>query len=150
LRRRISWIYGDEKNPAKISIEDRELTLPYDWAAFKALNLEGSERELALKAYYQHKDHSAWRYLSKPNPWMHRAASYVCVNPDNPAERWSTFKEYSSLISLLFLAAQDEETAAINGYTVDTRIEHFIIEKPHPIILKEPSQNKTQPQLLEK
>ena len=53
------------------------------------------------------------------------------MNLDNPAERWSTFKEYSSLISLLFLAAQDEETAAINGYTVDTRVEHFIDELAH-------------------
>jgi len=120
-----------KKNSATILVDGEAIPLPLDWPAFKALNLTDDKREMALRAYYQHKDHSAWRYLSKPNPWMHEAASYVYVNPDSPTERWSTFEEYLPLISVLFLAAADKETPAINGYTLDARIEHFIDELAH-------------------
>jgi len=124
-------------HPATIDRNDgSKLDLPMDWVAFQALGLselklehqDFSEKEQALRAYYQHKDHTAYRYLSHPNPWMHSRASYVEINPNNPDERWSTFEEYQPLIAMLFLAATDEKTAACDGYTLETRLEHFIAE----------------------
>ncbi len=119
-------------DPAKITRDDgSELVLPQDWREFKALiPLSPEETEHALKAYYQNKDHTVLRYLSKPNPWMHETASYVEVN-DNHTERWSTFEDHQPLIALFFLAAQDSEIRCIDGYTVETRTAHFIDELAH-------------------
>lgn len=138
LRQALETRYTE--TPAKIiRDDDSELPLPYDWQAFQALNLstikqetqENSEYDRALQAYYQHKDHTAWRYLLKPNPWMHKQAGFVEVNPHNLRERWSTFEEYQPLITMLYLAAIDNETPPTEGYTLDTRLEHFIDELAH-------------------
>ena len=118
------------ESPATIARDDdnRQLVLPLLWKIFTRLELSPSERKRALKAYYGHRVHSAWRYLSKPNYWMHEDASYVYVNSENPDEKWSTYEEYVPLISLLYLAASDEKIPAIDGHTLRTRIEQFIAE----------------------
>lgn len=119
------------EHPATIEIErtgiKQQLDLPMLWEDFVALDLTPEERLAANKAYYQHKDHSAWRYLSKPNPWMHAHAGYVYISDDR-TQRWSTFEEYQPLIALLFLAAQDENIPAEDEFTLETRLEHFIGE----------------------
>ncbi|WP_412757517.1 ankyrin repeat domain-containing protein [Legionella bozemanae] len=121
-----------EHNPATITIEHQgkqtAITLPLNWEALQALHLDESTYQDALRAYYQHKAHSAWRYLSKPNPWMHEHASYVYVNPDNTQERWSTFEEYQSLISMLYLAVIDKTMPCLDHHTFESRLEHFIDE----------------------
>jgi hypothetical protein len=66
--------------------------------------------------------------LLKPNPWMADNASYVYVNPQNHAEKWSTFEEYKPVITMLYLATIDNTTPAIDGYTMETRLEHFVEE----------------------
>ncbi len=116
-------------HPATVTTGDgRVISLPLDFDKFQALakTLSADTRERALQSYYQHPDHTALRYLSKPNPWMSNHAQYVNGNHQEGA--WSTFDEYESLISLLYLAAKDESTPAINGYTIETRIENFIKE----------------------
>jgi len=121
-----------ERHPASISIqqghESSKFELPFDWSSFQALHLEPPLYQDALKAYYQHKDHTAYRYLSKPNPWMHQQASYVYINPDNHTEKWAAFEEYKTEISLFYLAAIDTTDTPIDGYTPETRLEHFIDE----------------------
>ena len=102
--------------------------LPMDWDDFIALNLSSTEQKDALKAYYQHKDHTAWRYLSKPNRWMAADASYVYVDKHSPDMRWSTFEEYQPLIVMFYLAAKDEGCPPIDDFTLETRLEHFIEE----------------------
>ncbi|WP_133130802.1 ankyrin repeat domain-containing protein [Legionella yabuuchiae] len=117
-----------ETNPAKINRDNgSELCLPLNWKDFLQLNLNSVEKERALTAYYQHKDHTALRYLSKPNHWMDERAGYVYISNDR-SERWSTFEEYQPLIALLYVGAADKETSPIDGYTLDTRLEHFIRE----------------------
>lgn len=118
--------YAD--NPAKINVDDKEIILPLDWISFKALELTPVQYEAALKAYYQHKDHTAFRYLSHPNPWISLKASYVYINPDNMHERWATFEEYAPLLAMLWLAVQDESIPPTDGHTLTGRIEHFIDE----------------------
>jgi ankyrin repeat protein len=118
-----------EQKPAQIICDDGStLVLPLEWQDFQALLLTTKEKNLALQAYYQHTDHTAWRYLLKPNPWMAENASYVYVNPNKTSERWSTFEQYQPLIVMLFLAALDEEIASYGGYTPENRLEHFIAE----------------------
>jgi hypothetical protein len=130
LRKTLEYRY--DENPAFLTRDDQEIIkLPINWASFNQLTLNPKERARALTAYYQNKDHSAWRYLSKPNPWMAPNASYVYVNPDNREERWSTFEEYQPLISTLYLAATDASTPATDGWTLETRLEHFIDELAH-------------------
>ena len=107
------------------------LILPIRWEDFQQLHLTPAQRAEALTAYYQNKDHAALRYLSKPNPWMHEQAAYVTFNPSNPQEKWSTFEEYQSFIAMLFLAAQDTEIPPTEGYTLETRLDHFIDELAH-------------------
>ena len=116
-----------EEAPAVLARGGREtIQLPLEWNAFQALKLSSSERDEAMHAYAQNKDHSAWRYLSKPNPWMHRNASYV--HYEAGLGRWSTFEEYEPLISLFYLAAIDTKSSPIEGHTLETRLEGFIAE----------------------
>ncbi len=123
-------------HPAMLVRDDQsELELPLDWLGeegFAALlpTLTATEQQRAKQAYHVHPDHTALRYLSKPNYWMDAQASYVYVN-DAHTERWSTFEEYNPLIALMYLAAIDEEIPALNGYTIETRFEHFINELCH-------------------
>jgi hypothetical protein len=108
-----------------------EIKLPMDYASFKNIQKEllfdKEDIEEASKAYYQHKDHSAWRYLAKPNPWMSTQASYVYIN-DEHTERWSTFEDYQPLIALLWLAACDSTIKPIDGSTLEGRIALYIAE----------------------
>ncbi|TAL64171.1 MAG: hypothetical protein EPN84_03800 [Legionella sp.] len=101
--------------------------LPVEYADFIALNLSSAEKKRALKAYYENKNHTALRYISKPNHWMHQKASYVYIN-DERTERWSTFEEYQSLIATFYLAAIDKKSPAIDGHTIPGRLTHFIHE----------------------
>ncbi len=126
-------------HPAEI-VDDNHCkrSLPMNWANFNALSLSKkspedggvNEHERALNAYYQHKDHTAFRYLLMPNPWMHNDASYVCINEAH-TYRWSTFEDYQPLIAMLFLAATDGKAEPCDGFTLETRLEHFIDELAH-------------------
>ena len=130
LRETLVSRYND--HPVFLRLDNEEIIkLPLDWVSFNQLELNEEERAQGLRGYYQNKDHTAWRYLSKPNLWMSPNASYVYVNPNQPAERWSTFEEFQPLISMLYLAATDKNMSATEGWTLDTRIEHFIDELAH-------------------
>ncbi len=121
-----------EEEPACIPCgKDELIALPQDWHAFQHLDLTQQQRSGALTAYHKHKDHTAWRYLLKPNPWIAASASHVKVNPVNALEKWSTFEEYKPLISMLYLAAKDEGVPPTNGHTLETRLSHFFDELAH-------------------
>src|SRR3990167_8070941 len=120
------------QNPATITMDDGSLKeLPVLYTDFIKLELSENEKSRALEAYYRHKDHTALRYLAKPNMWMHRNASYVYV--DNNNLKYSTFEEYQPLIALLYCAARDENIAQEDseGFTPETRFAHFIDELSH-------------------
>ena len=116
-----------EAHPACIIINEVATILPAQWNSFKDLNLQGDDYKKALIAYYQNKNHTAWRYLSKPNPWMHAEAEYVCVNEDK-TKRWADFEEYQSLIAMHWLAVNDESTEPSHGHTMEGRLNHFVDE----------------------
>ncbi|MBA2655956.1 MAG: ankyrin repeat domain-containing protein [Tatlockia sp.] len=113
--------------PARISGNGKTIPLPISFKEFKALTLTHNQTQDALKAYHQHPTHTAWRYISKPNHWMHRHASYVYMSADR-SERWSTFEEYKPLIAIMYLAATDKDMAPTTEYTLDSRFQHFINE----------------------
>ncbi|EHL32182.1 hypothetical protein [Legionella drancourtii] len=126
-----------EANPTTLELVDRygkkhTQMLPFEWDEFQQLK-EGLSKEQyknALIAYHQHEAHTAYRYLSKPNPWMADNASYVYVYDNEQGQqtalRYSTFEEYQALINLFYLAAFDEEAPAIDGYTLEGRKTLFI------------------------
>ncbi|RUR11376.1 ankyrin repeat domain-containing protein [Legionella sp. km772] len=114
--------------PCLVSEEGRPIELPLDFSQFRALALSPKQQEEALKEYYKHPYHSAWRYLSKPNYWMHQQASYVYVDEQDRSLKWSSFAEYQFLIALCWLAAKDNAIPPTDGHTLEGRIEHFIRE----------------------
>ncbi len=130
LRNTLQELYSE--SPASITINTQEqgniLELPLTWNAFQALPLTQNLYQNALEAYHQNIYHTAWRFLEKPNPWMHPNASYVNVNPRNPSQRWAMFEPYQELICLLYLAVMDELTEATEGFTKKLRLEHFLKE----------------------
>ena len=111
------------KNPASIKPGATTIQLPLDYEAFDELIIQASHRALALEAYYQHSDHTALRYLSRPNRWMAADANFV--RREN-GQSWSTFEQYIPLIALLYVAVSDPDMAACDGHTKDSRVEHFI------------------------
>ena len=130
LKNRLETRY--EINPAVLQLgQEKPLVLPFCWDDFQSLALKPDERKAALEAYAAHKDHTAWRYLSKPNPWMHEQAAYVYVNPNNHHEKWSTFEEYQPELCLYYIGAMDKEIPPTDGYTLETRLEGFIDELAH-------------------
>lgn len=117
-----------KNNPAFIVNEKQiRITLPMDFYTLQTLNFSKNEYQQALEAYYQHKDHTAWRYLQKPNPWIDPEAFYVYLNVKTN-ERWSSFEEYQPLIALFWLAACDESIPPTDDHTLETRLNHFIDE----------------------
>jgi hypothetical protein len=127
-----------EANPAQLITTDQYnqthfQSLPLEWqdleelrtGADRATGLSDAQYQAALKAYYQHPVHTAYRYLSRPNYFMHPGASYVYVNENDRAERWSTFEEYIELITLLYVAAKDESMAPTQDFTLEGRIALF-------------------------
>lgn len=116
------------QNPAVIFSGGRPIVLPLEYAAFRALRLSATDEEYALQAYYLNKNHSAWRYLSKPNFWISAEAEFVCIDPANPRLRWANFENYQYLIVLLWVAAQDENIPPVDGHTLESRLGHFIQE----------------------
>ncbi|MDP3704505.1 MAG: ankyrin repeat domain-containing protein, partial [Legionellaceae bacterium] len=116
-------------NPAHITLSNGgQKRLPVNWEDFNALRLSPKEKQLALNAYYQHKDHTALRYLTKPNRWMANDADYVERDPHYAHLGWSTFESYKPLIVMLWLGAGDVNTPPIDGFTLETRMTHFIDE----------------------
>lgn len=113
-------------DPALVITQKQGLvSLPYDYQAFCKLNLNPKEKQRALEAYYQHPTHSAWRYLSKPNPWLHSGAKFTLGFLNY---RYANFEEYQDYIALFFLAASDDKVGACDGLTLEGRLEHFINE----------------------
>lgn len=130
------------QNPAKISLGTTEdhIDLPVQWAQFKDLRLSPAQHALALKAYYRHPDHTALRYLSDPNMWLHEKCDFLA-----PGTRCSTFRHHEDLISVLYTAASDETTPATVGFTVESRVELFVkalalIGRAHNMDKRRPSQ----------
>ena len=120
-----------QQNPAKINIHDEEIILPATWSDFQRLGLQGQAYQDALQAYYQHKDHSAWRFLAKPNPWLAANASYVRFDKQNRWLRWSDFEGYQELITLLYCAVIDPNSPPTDDFTFEARLVQFIDELAH-------------------
>lgn len=125
---RAALIRRYNEHPASIiKTNGTALSLPYDFSALSALNLEKDDYQMALKAYYKHKDHTAWRYLLKPNPWLNKRAVYT-ASIENVPQPWSSFESYQALIAMLWLAATDTTIACTPGFSLKIRLEHFIEE----------------------
>lgn len=61
--------------------------------------------KFALEAYYKHRIHAAWRYLSSPNPWIHENAISQSVDGGKAAIIPEPLKE---LLAYLWIALNDD------------------------------------------
>jgi hypothetical protein len=98
--------------------------LPLTWEAFVHLNLQGNDRNIALREYYKCKLHTAWRYLTPNNPWL---------DPDPNAdymERTRISQErFKDLIAQIYLAVTDESASPSTGdFTIEHRTLIFFAE----------------------
>jgi hypothetical protein len=118
-----------EAHPATFKHGKKFIALPVTWEDFQRLiqseKLTSKEQQAALQAYYKNTDHTAIRYLSKPNRWMHEHAPYVCANEDG-TEKWANFKDYQELISLMYIASIDPKAPPTEGHTLESRFNFFI------------------------
>lgn len=112
-------------NPARIKVRTEDLKIPMTWVEFGKFTsvLPSTQRASALQALYEHKIHTALRYLSNPNPWLHERADYLPMG-----QRCSSFQDYIPLIAVLYAAASDTKAPGTEGFTVETRVEQFIAE----------------------
>lgn len=115
-------------NPIRLMIQGEIITLPLDWKSFSACSLTSAARQEALVAYYKHTDHTALRYLSRPNNWLSPQADYVEATGFNRSERGAIFEGYILLMVTLWSASVDETIPPIDGHTLQGRVDHFINE----------------------
>lgn len=114
----------------QITLRNVIYTLPFDYSLLHTFITTSDFNNIELQqihaVYYKNDYHTAWRYLAKPNFWMHSNASYVYVNQTHAA-RWSTFEEHQSLIAYLWLAAGDSNYPPVEkNVTVNHRINLYI------------------------
>jgi len=71
-----------------------KMNLPLEWTEWESSPLFKNPE--AINAYYQHKIHTAWRYLQIPNPWFSSDATYFeSVNMENgEVKRTGFYKNY--------------------------------------------------------
>lgn len=112
-----------EAFPAKLDIDGKETVLPFSQRDFvkmlKDKIIKTDYFSLAMQAYAKNIYHTSYRYLSKPNVFMHQNAAYVYqFEQRGRIYRYSTFQEYINIVVPFFLAASDEVTPAIDGYPI--------------------------------
>ncbi len=118
-----------QQNPAQCDFNaDTVLLLPLRMEDFNQLNLADNHRQQALNQYYKHPVHTCWRFFQMPNPWIHPEAAYTLHNPVNQTQRWANYQNYIPLIATLYLAVNDEQYPACDGFTIESRFQHFINE----------------------
>ena len=116
-------------SPAKITIQGKEVSLPDSYQEFDDLTKRWSEsdKKKALESYYKNENHTALRYLSNPNKWIHPNAMFVYAT-DGIATH-STFDKHMEIIALMWIAAKDDDQKpTIHGMSVGDRENLFIIE----------------------
>lgn len=70
-----------------------------------------------LKAYYQHRIHTAWRYLSVPNRWIFNESNSTILEDET---RFANIDDDDKeLICYLWLAINDEAVQLDEGFTVE-------------------------------
>lgn len=96
------------QSPINVQAGDGQLIcLPLEYEQFLWIKNDFShETQLkCYKAYYEHPIHSAWRYLSRPNPWLSPKAQFVI---EDETGRYADFEKETTLLISIWLAAQDE------------------------------------------
>ncbi|CAM2844076.1 ankyrin repeat domain-containing protein [Legionella worsleiensis] len=124
-----SLIKKYQKNPAVITVENKDCILPLTWDEFQSLNLAEDVYKTALKHYYLHPVHTALRWLLKPNPWL-SVDAFFSEGDRFCGLGYSSFERFIPEIALFWMAAKDKDKAATptDGHTYKGRIGHFIAE----------------------
>ncbi len=110
------------KQVAKVQTFAMKVDLPMEWKDFEEMGLGENQRKMALKSYYQHKIHTAYRYLLKPNPWLHKDAKNI-----DHKNKCSTFHYFADHIAFIYLAVSDEDNPSHPDIfpSIESRKENF-------------------------
>jgi hypothetical protein len=106
--------------------ENQHISLPLSWEDFINLRLSLTDYKVACVAYYKHPAHTALRYISKPNHWIHPQAKYALSDAQRPEEKWAYFEDYQPMIAFLFLAVIDASSTPTDDHTLEGRLHYFI------------------------
>lgn len=117
-----------EKNPAKLSYKRRQITLPLTYENFEGLNLPSGLKTMALEAYYKHQVHTALRFLSQPNDWIHPDMDEDLIEFDENGEASAAITPFIPEIALLYFAATDEAMKPTEDFTLESRWQNFYIQ----------------------
>ncbi len=130
LKETLKERYLADEDSRTVTLNGESYLLPFEWSElqtfFKEHRVTPEQQPAILAIYYKNQNHTAYRYLSKPNCWMSDKASYVYISDDRQ-ERWSTFEEHQTLIAYLWIAANDENQLPREANaTVANRVDLFI------------------------
>ncbi|NBX84436.1 MAG: ankyrin repeat domain-containing protein [Gammaproteobacteria bacterium] len=106
--------------------ENQHISLPLSWEDFINLRMSPTDCKNACVAYYKHPAHTALRYLSKPNQWIHPQAKYALFDSNHPEKKWAYFEDYLPMIALLFFAVIDASSTPTEDHTLEGRLHYFI------------------------
>ncbi len=128
LKQTLEEKYLADEASRTIILNSESYQLPFEWSElqtfFKEHKVTSKQRQSILEIYYKNNNHTAYRYLSKPNRWMSDNAGYVNSNRDG---RWSTFEEYQTLIAYLWVAANDvNHPPREDNITIADRVDLFL------------------------
>lgn len=116
------------KDPAIVQQPDgSKLVLPLSYEELQTLLSDESlskNQQAIFEAYYQNKNHTAYRYFLDDNKWLDPYAIHGVVNEKNTKRTF--FKENEDLIALAFVAVTDEKIQGITGATWEDRLDFFI------------------------
>ena len=104
------------ENPAQVSISGIMRNLPLRKRDFDNMDMSGSERADALRAYYTHPVHTTFRFLSRPNPW---------VSPYSPYRDYN-LTSYKADLAYYWMAVSDPDMPDSDGYNRESRMDIFI------------------------
>jgi len=104
-----------------------EQLLPLEWLEFQALQLSKDVYDKACKAYYKNPIHTAFRYLSQPNPWIDKRAEYIETNPDT-GDSWAKIDDLFEFIAVIYLALKDPNFPSEDGFSIEDRLMNYIHE----------------------
>ena len=109
--------------------QSKPLVLPLMWEDFQSMISPSSpDYKNALQAYHSHVYHTAWRYIIKSNPWLQPGSGISSRDESGNSIRSSGSECFHKIIAVLYLAAKDEKTPGINGFTVESRLDEFFVE----------------------
>lgn len=111
LKQQLIERYIENEDGRCITFGGVQYFLPCHWGELQNFIADHEFDEAQQKAihqiYYNNLNHTAYRYLIRPNPWMSETVDWLYAN-EAGNERWSTYEECLPLIAYTWLAVSKD------------------------------------------